>query len=200
MSIRPARLFSSLILLVPLLVQAEITLAPIFADHAVLQRDKPLPVWGRANPKEKLTVTFQNQTVRTTVDSDGRWIVYFEPFKTSVEGADLVVAAEKETRVLKDVVVGEVWLASGQSNMERPVSRERDEEQHAAMVEFPLLRHLKIERTVAGSPAEMREQRSTAHRSEPGKIFEHALANFFRAKHRVVSVGEAMCLVAHALQ
>ena len=138
MSFRPTRLFRSLIIFLPLLVQAEITLAPIFSDHAVLQRDKPLPVWGRANPKEKITVTFQDQTVRTTVDSDGRWIVYFEPFMTSTEGADLIVVAGKETRVLTDLVVGEVWLASGQSNMEWPVSRVRDEEQQAAMVDLPL--------------------------------------------------------------
>ena len=154
MSIRPTRLFSLIILLAPLLVQAEITLAPIFADHAVLQRDKPLPVWGRGVPKEKLTVTFQNQTVRTTVDSDGRWIVYFEPLETSAEGTDLVVVAGKETRVIKDLVVGEVWLAVGQSNMEWPISHVRDEEREAAMVDLPLLRHLKIAQTVAGSPAE----------------------------------------------
>lgn len=181
MSIRPTRLFSSLILLLPLLVQAEITLAPIFADHAVLQRDKPLPVWGRAVPKEKLTVTFHDQTVRTTVDNDGRWIVYFEPFKTSAEGADLVVVAGKETRVVKDVVVGEVWLASGQSNMEWPVSRVRDEEQQAAMVDLPLLRHLKIERTVAGSAAET-VNTSGWRKATPGTVGDFTAVGYFFAR------------------
>ena len=58
--------------------RAEITLAPLFKDHAVVQRDKPLPIWGRATPGEKLSVTFHQQVVTTTADRDGRWIVYLE--------------------------------------------------------------------------------------------------------------------------
>src|SRR5688500_10019054 len=72
--------------------RAEITLAPLFKDHAVVQRDKPLPIWGRATPGEKLSVTFHQQVVTTTADRDGRWIVYLEPIAASSESAELVVA------------------------------------------------------------------------------------------------------------
>lgn len=137
----------------PLPARSEITLAPIFKDHAVLQREKPLPVWGRAEIGEKLAITFGGQTLNATADGAGRWIVYFEPMPANSEPAELVVTG-KETVVVKDVLVGEVWLASGQSNMEWSVSSLRDDEKAIASIDLPLLRHLKIERTVAAEPAE----------------------------------------------
>jgi sialate O-acetylesterase len=132
---------------------SEITLAPLFSDHAILQRDKPLPVWGRATPREKIAVTFRDQTVNTTAGADGRWIVYLEPVSASAEPADLVIAGN-ETVTVRDVLVGDVWLASGQSNMEWPVSLVRPEEQKIAAVELPLVRQLQIAHTVKAEPAD----------------------------------------------
>jgi len=134
--------------------QAEIVLAPLFSDGVVLQREKPIPVWGRAEPGQKLVVTFQDQTMRTTVDADGRWIVYFEAVPASGDPHEIVVAAAKESVVVRDVVVGEVWLASGQSNMEWTIANVVPEEQKIAAVDLPLVRQLKIERTTAGRPAD----------------------------------------------
>lgn len=140
-------------MLLPAAALAELTLAPLFSDHAVLQRDKPLPIWGRAAPREKIAVTFRDQTVNTTADSSGRWIVYLEPVAASAEAADLTIAGNT-TVVVRDVLVGEVWLASGQSNMEWPVSLVRDEERKIAAVDLPLVRHLQIARTVKPTPAD----------------------------------------------
>src|SRR6187402_1938453 len=137
MRIRPILLFSLSPLMMPLLTQAEIILGPMFKDHAILQRDKPLPVWGRGTPGEKLTVTFNGQSLNTTPDKAGRWIVFFEPVPAIAEGVELVVTGN-ETVVIKDVLVGEVWLASGQSNMEWPVARIREEEKQLAMIDLPL--------------------------------------------------------------
>lgn len=153
MQIRPTLLSRLPLFLLPLLGQAEITLGPIFRDHAIVQREKPLPVWGRGPAGEKLTVTFRGQSLNTTIAGDGRWIVYFEPLEASADGAELVVKG-KETVVVKDVLVGEVWLASGQSNMEWPVSHVNPDEKRIAAIDLPLVRHLRVEQTVAGSPAE----------------------------------------------
>ncbi|HYP16493.1 MAG TPA: sialate O-acetylesterase [Opitutus sp.] len=131
----------------------ELSLAPLFSDRAVLQCDKPLPVWGRATPREKIVVSFRGQVARTTTDADGRWIVYLEPVPASTEPADLIVEGA-ERIVLSDVLVGEVWLAAGQSNMEWPVSHLEAEEQRMAQVDLPLVRHLRIEHAVAAAPAE----------------------------------------------
>lgn len=154
MKTRPSLLFSVVCLAMTASASAEITLAPLFADHAVLQRDKPVPVWGRAAAGEKIAVTFRDQNVNATTDAEGRWMVYLAPLAGSAEPTNLTVAGKSLTIVSHDVVVGEVWLASGQSNMEWPVSMLHEDEKTLAAVDLPLVRQLKVERTVAGVPAE----------------------------------------------
>ncbi|MDP3069258.1 MAG: sialate O-acetylesterase [Opitutaceae bacterium] len=141
------------LLLAAAALRAEVTLAPLFSDGAVLQRDKPVPIWGRADAGEKITVTFAGQRREATPDAEGRWLVMLEPLAAAAQGADLTVAG-KNTLVLRDVVVGEVWLCSGQSNMEWPLSRAADAAAEIAAANFPLLRQVKIERTVAEAPAD----------------------------------------------
>ena len=137
----------------PIAARAEVSLAPLFSDHAVLQCDKPVPVWGRAAVGEKIAVTFRGQTVNTTTGADGRWIVYLEKLAASAEPAELVVTGQN-TVTVHDVLVGEVWLAAGQSNMEWPVSKARDAAREIAAANFPLIRHLRVEHTVATAPAD----------------------------------------------
>ncbi len=133
--------------------RSEITLAPLFGDHAVLQREKPVPVWGTANPGEKISVKFGGQVVGSTADARGHWIVYLEPLAASAEAATLTVSGKDSEIALQDIVVGEVWLASGQSNMEWPVSYLRDDEKRLTAIDLPLVRQLRIEHTVAPAPA-----------------------------------------------
>jgi sialate O-acetylesterase len=136
----------------------DITLAPVFGDHGVLQRGKPVPVWGMAGPSEPITVTFRGQSAATTAGADGTWKVSLGALEASAEGSDLVVAG-RGTVTLHDVVVGDVWLCSGQSNMEFTVD-DGGFTYHVdnAAVElktanFPLIRQLKVTRTVSASPA-----------------------------------------------
>jgi sialate O-acetylesterase len=152
MRIRRILLFSLTIALLPFAGRSEIILGSIFKDGAILQREKPIPVWGRAQPGEKLTITYREQTLNTTVDAAGRWIAYFEAMPGSTEPADLVVTGKDTSVSITDVLVGEVWLASGQSNMEWPVSLLREDEQQIANIDLPLVRHLKVERVVAVEP------------------------------------------------
>jgi sialate O-acetylesterase len=145
------------------LARADVTLAPLFTDHAVLQRDKPVPVWGRADAGEKIAVTFLAQTHRTTAGADGRWIVFLDALSATTQGADLAVVG-KNTLTVRDVVVGEVWLCSGQSNMEFTVdaragtwqanTRADQAAAEIAAANFPLIRHVRIAQTVAESPAD----------------------------------------------
>jgi sialate O-acetylesterase len=149
------RLFLPLALL-PLVVsamQAEVVLAPLFTDHAVLQCEKPVPVWGRAGGGEKIKVTFRGQNLATAAAADGRWGVTLAPLAATAEGADLTVAGSN-TLTLHDVVVGEVWLASGQSNMEWPLAKARDAEREIAAASFPLIRHIRIDHAIAEQPAD----------------------------------------------
>lgn len=148
--------FIALLLALPLAsatAMADITLAPLFRDHAVLQRNQAVPVWGRADPGDKITVSFRDQTVGTTAEADGRWIVYLSPMSAAIEPAELTVTG-KTTITLSDVLVGEVWLASGQSNMNRPLSSVPDAEKVIAGTNNPFVRFNTVALTAATSPAE----------------------------------------------
>ena len=114
-----ALLFASAISL-----HAEVKLASPFTDHMVLQREMKVPVWGIADPGEKVTVAFAGQTVSSTADADGKWRVNLAPLTASDHGAAFTVTGSHTAQPIQltDVVVGEVWLASGQSNMDFSMS------------------------------------------------------------------------------
>lgn len=97
----------------------DIRFAGIFTHHAVLQRDVSVPVWGWAGPGEKVSLTFANQTKTTAADAAGKWMVRLDPMPASAESREMVVQSEDGTRKSKlaDILVGDVWLCSGQSNM-----------------------------------------------------------------------------------
>jgi sialate O-acetylesterase len=132
---------------------ADVTLAPLFTDGAVLQRDKPVAVWGRADANEKVTVTFGAQVRTATPGLDGRWIAILEPMPASGQGERMTVQG-KNTLTLNDVLVGEVWLCSGQSNMEWPVARAENSEREIAAANFPLIRHVRVDHVVSETPAD----------------------------------------------
>jgi sialate O-acetylesterase len=91
-------------------------LAPIFSDHMVLQRDLPVPIWGTAKPGEKITVTFRDQKVSTVAGTNGQWRVTLKAMQAVTDPQELVVTGDTMVTI-KDVLVGEVWLGAGQSNM-----------------------------------------------------------------------------------
>ena len=95
---------------------ADVVLPTVFDDGMVLQRDLPVPIWGTANPREKVTVNFAGQQHSTNADDNGDWMIKLNPLKTSAVGNKLTVKGTNEL-ILSDVLVGEVWLCSGQSNM-----------------------------------------------------------------------------------
>ncbi|WP_406684713.1 hypothetical protein N1F78_03010 [Seonamhaeicola sp. MEBiC1930] len=98
-------------------IQAQtLKIATIFSDDMVLQRDKKVPVWGKGIPEEQITVTFAGQSKTTKVGADGKWMVKLDSMEASFTGRDLKVIGEKELTI-KNILVGEVWICSGQSNM-----------------------------------------------------------------------------------
>jgi sialate O-acetylesterase len=105
-------------------VRAEIVLPRVFGSRMVLQRDMPVPIWGTGAPGEQVTVTFRGQTKTATADGKGNWRLTLDPLTAG--GPDTLMVG---TLVLEDVLVGEVWLGSGQSNMAQTVKQQgRDKE------------------------------------------------------------------------
>ena len=99
---------------------AKVTVSPLFADNAVIQRDAEVPVWGRAAAGEAVTVVFAGQTQTTVADAGGNWEVRLAPLKAGVKGP--LTIRGKNVVTMKNVVTGDVWLCSGQSNMGLKVS------------------------------------------------------------------------------
>ncbi|MCC7493846.1 MAG: hypothetical protein IT204_15935 [Fimbriimonadaceae bacterium] len=156
---------------------------PLFSDHAVLQRGKPIPVWGHAAPKEAVTVTLAGQTASTTACSceEGCWMVRLPalpaggPYELTISGSNTIK--------VQDVLIGEVWLASGQSNMAMTLSGCFEAEKHIAASTDGQLRLLTVPRKSAIEPLEQADLKWAASDPTTTPSFS-AVAYWFGAKLR----------------
>ena len=128
----------------------ELKLQSVFSDHAVLQRDQPVPVWGWADAGTKVTVEFAGQTKSAMADAAGKWLVKLDPMPASAEPRALTVRG-KNLLTISDVLVGEVWLASGQSNMGVSLSGAHNAATEIPQAEDAQLRFFKVKMQTAGT-------------------------------------------------
>jgi sialate O-acetylesterase len=144
-------------LLLPLgtLTAADLKLASVFADHGVVQRDRPVPIWGTADPSEEVTVSFAEQSKTGVADSSGRWKVLLDPMSASAQSRELVVQSKSRHVKLTvvDVLVGDVWLCAGQSNIGVDVANSLNPEQEISDATFPLIRHFAVATNPVLEPA-----------------------------------------------
>jgi sialate O-acetylesterase len=123
----------------------------VFGDHMVLQRDMPVPVWGWADPGETATVTLGDQTKTATADSAGKWSVKLDAMKAGGP-YELKVQGKQNAIRFADVLVGEVWLCSGQSNMQMTVDGVANKKAEVAAADYPQIRQYFIEHTPFPEP------------------------------------------------
>ncbi len=123
---------------------AAVTAADIFSSGMVLQREMRVPVWGKAKSGEEVVVSFDGQKVAVKAGEDGRWKVALEPMKANAVGRELVVAGAENTLTFKDVLVGEVWLGSGQSNMVWELRQCLNGKEEAAQANYPNIRFFAV--------------------------------------------------------
>jgi sialate O-acetylesterase len=141
-----------------LTARGELSLPRVFGDHMVLQAQQPVPIWGWATPGQAVTVSFAGQEKRAIADSSGRWSVQLDALAVSAKPAELKVSGEAQ-RVFTDVLVGEVWLCSGQSNMEKPLGEKSGQKptfnatEEIAAANYPLIRFFKVTKARASTPA-----------------------------------------------
>lgn len=123
-----ARIIAAFCLLLSSALNATLELASPFTKHMVLQRDMPVPIWGRANPGLTISLKFSGQKKYTRTDSSGKWRIDLEPLSANAVGKRMTVMAGKnqESVELDDIVVGEVWICSGQSNMQMSIESVRN--------------------------------------------------------------------------
>src|SRR5205823_3406383 len=125
--------------------------SPIFGDHMVLQRSKTNTIWGWTTPGEKVNVSISNHTTATTAGADGRWQAQFMP-PTNAGPHTLHITASRTAEFL-DVLVGDVWLCGGQSNMQLPLSRARNGEEEIKAADHPQILFFIVKSQPAYSPA-----------------------------------------------
>lgn len=125
-------------------------LPPVIGDRMVLQSGTNVPVWGKAEPGAKVTVAFRGATVSGKADKDGAWRVDLKPMSRDTletKGTDLIITAGAETKTIRDVLVGEVWLGAGQSNLHTPLNEYWNDPETKDLKEgrFPSLRLKKMD-------------------------------------------------------
>jgi len=134
--------------------QAELKVTSFYSDHVVLQQGIPLGIWGTGDVGSEVTLRFAGQIVDCLVTESGTWRVQLEPLQANAQGKDLIVSDGHTQQVIHDVLVGEVWLAAGQSNMQMTVqSMVKKLPAAAAMIEaanHSAIRCLRIDEAVAG--------------------------------------------------
>lgn len=170
-------------------------LPSVISDHMVLQAGQPAPIWGWARPGETVTVRFAGQTVTGKAGADGRWEVALKPLAMSKQPAELVVSAS-ETKVVSDVLVGEVWLGSGQSNMDKPLGEKSGQlptfnaAEEIAKADYPEIRLFMVSRVRAATPANDVEGRwvKTTPASIDAVKFSAAAYFFGRKLHQELGV------------
>lgn len=138
------------VVLKPKAANADVQVSALWSDGLIVQRQMPIPVWGRADAGEKVTVTLGAATASATTDKDGKWSLKL-PALEAASGLQMTVKG-KNTLNIKDVAVGEVWVASGQSNMELRVPRTLNADQEIADANFPLVRQFRVARNIADTP------------------------------------------------
>jgi sialate O-acetylesterase len=131
-------------------VSAEIKLPSIIGDHMVLQRDRAVPVWGWDDAGAEVTVTIGQATATATADSNGRWVVELPAMAAG--GPHTMKIQGTNTVTLENILVGEVWVCSGQSNMEWTVQRSANPEAEIAAANHPRIRHIKIPHVPMDTP------------------------------------------------
>ncbi len=141
-----------LVLLALTSAQANVNLPAVLSDRMVVQQGAPVRVWGHADPGETVTVAFHGRKASAKADAAGKWTLSLKPVKPG--GPYEMTVSGQNTIVLKDVLVGELWIGSGQSNMVLSVARAKDPEQEIAAANYPRIRLFKVKLAVADTPAE----------------------------------------------
>lgn len=169
-----------------------LTLPTVFSDHMIFQRDIDAPVWGKGTPGAKVTVTFADQTRTTTVGGDGRWRVDLKPLAASAEPRMLKVVSEsaggREQAEFQDVLVGEVWLCSGQSNMAFAMEKTENAASDIPKADHPAIRLYDTDRVSLDKPADRAGGKWAVCTPESVKPFSGVAYYFGRKLHEDLGV------------
>jgi len=183
---------TTLILFAAISASANVTLPALLADHMVLQRGLPVHVWGMAAPRESITVTFRGQTKSATADDLGRWSTSLSPGEAGGPFQLSIVATN--TITLNDVLVGDVWVASGQSNMEFQMAGLNKAQEEIAAANFPKIRLFHVKHKPADYPLENVEAKGWTA-CAPETVADSSAVAYFFARNLQQKLGVPIGLI-----
>src|SRR5262249_19288060 len=171
----------------PTSLQAELKLPAIISDHMVLQQNQANPIWGWDTPGTKLTVRFAGQAKSAEAGPDGRWTVKLDPVPASSRPQSLAIVGT-ETKEVKDVLVGEVWMCSGQSNMGFTLAGDWNGDLEAAASKLTNLRLIKVPQVGTQELQKDFKGEWRASSAETAKDFSAVGFLFGRYLHQILDV------------
>ncbi len=174
--------------------QAAPILAPVFTDHAVLQRGQPIRVWGGAKPGAVVSLSLGEAQASATADAQGRWSTTF-PAREPGAALTLTAKADGDSQIISDLLVGDVWLCSGQSNMEYPLRRALGGEVEAANAADPNIRLLQTGRTSLPEPTGVLPKNAVWRLASPESANNFSAACFFMGREIKKSTGAPIGLI-----
>jgi len=154
---------------------AAVTLAPIFADHMVLQQGVPLLLWGTAAPSEQVTVTVGSDTGHATADTHGDWMVHLAPLPANAQPVDVKIVGSNSI-TLHDVLLGDVWICSGQSNMEFGIGMAHNAVEAIPKADHPQLRLCTVGKQIPFTP--QKEEKGNWVTCTPDSVKSHGWSGF----------------------
>ena len=182
--------------------RAEVSVSDLFADHMVVQANQPVKVWGKAAPGEAVTVSLDTQSAKVTTGTDGKWAVELPAQKAG--GPHTITIAGKNTITINDVLVGEVWVASGQSNMSMRVYPTppwtigvADYEREIAEASYPQIRFFTV--TNEGSEVEKDEIHGAWEVCSPQTVGNFAAVPYFFAEKLNAELKQPMGMIVSAV-
>lgn len=165
---------------------ADVRLPGVISDHMLLQRDAPVRIFGRAEPGEAVAVAFLGQTAKTVADSLGRWEVWLQPLAPGAP-AEMTITGTNTLKI-SDVLVGDVWVGSGQSNMQWTVRRSDNPETEIAAATFPQIRLFYVPRKTSAVPVDDVDAKWVVCSPESVAEFSAVMYYFGRQMHRDLKV------------
>src|SRR3989304_5163638 len=178
-------LVSVLVLLLGVSARADVRLPKVIGDHMVLQQGTSVPIWGWADAEEKVTVTLGQSTATATACSEGKWMVKLDAMEAG--GPYEMTVQAGNTITLADILVGEVWVCSGQSNMQWPVAACDNAQEEIAAADYPKIRLFTVAQKVAEKPLDDCEGSWTA--SSPQTVPGFTAAGYFFGRYLHKEVG-----------
>lgn len=170
----------ALVLVIAAMSYADVRLPAVISDNMVLQQKAKAPIWGWAEPGEKIVVRASwNKSAKTTADEDGRWKLKIKtpkaggPYDITIKGSSIIR--------LQNVLIGEVWVCSGQSNMQWAMTQTENPEQDIAAADFPDIRLFTVEREIAEQPKE--DCSGDWSQCSPETVAEFSAVAYFFGKH-----------------